>query len=564
MMNSVRWSLGACMVWCAVAVASESEDRLAAVFATAAVDAGDQSVVHEPTTRRARAIDTDLSLMDGAMERSIVRLNLFDDVDLRVEIDRLDERDLHRYTWTGRVLSEPGGTFVLVVEVDAIMGAVWLDDDRVFEVRSDATGQVWAVELDGAAFDPCATDHEHCIHSPREALDDELWQRGGTCADDGSIIDVMVVYTPAARSGAGGTNAIRALAESAVAVTNNAYANSQINARLRLVYLDEIEYTETGNLSTDLSRLRSSTDGHMDAIHAIRNSVRADMVALLTNTGSACGVAYLMTNLSTGFASSAFSVTRRSCAVGNLTFAHELGHNMGSAHDRDNAGSALFSYSYGSRWYSTNGTHNRSVMAYSPGTRRAHFSNPDVLFGGNPTGVPVGQPNPTDNARSINNAALTIANWRNGGTPPMMVLHPQGVEVQPGANILLVTAANGLGPIEYRWEHNGQPVVDDERISGATTPVLLIASATGGDAGVYRAIASNACGPTMSNAAVVTVLSEPCVVDLNGDGSLDFFDVNVFLGAFAEGDLSADFNGDGVLDFFDVSVFLAAFAAGCE
>lgn len=51
--------------------------------------------------------------------------------------------------------------------------------------------------------------------------------------------------------------------------------------------------------------------------------------------------------------------------------------------------------------------------------------------------------------------------------------------------------------------------------------------------------------------------------DLNGDGSLDFFDVSLFLKAFAQGDLIADLDHNGRIDFFDVSTLLAAFSRGC-
>jgi FG-GAP repeat len=54
-----------------------------------------------------------------------------------------------------------------------------------------------------------------------------------------------------------------------------------------------------------------------------------------------------------------------------------------------------------------------------------------------------------------------------------------------------------------------------------------------------------------------------CPADLNGDFSLDFFDISTFLFAFSAQDSVADFTGDGQFDFFDVSAFLAAFAAGC-
>jgi len=54
-----------------------------------------------------------------------------------------------------------------------------------------------------------------------------------------------------------------------------------------------------------------------------------------------------------------------------------------------------------------------------------------------------------------------------------------------------------------------------------------------------------------------------CCADFNHDGSLNFFDISAFLGAFSAGDLGADFNFDGTLNFLDISAFLAQFAAGC-
>jgi len=58
-------------------------------------------------------------------------------------------------------------------------------------------------------------------------------------------------------------------------------------------------------------------------------------------------------------------------------------------------------------------------------------------------------------------------------------------------------------------------------------------------------------------------LAPGCAADINGDGTLNFFDVSAYLSAFAAGDLIADFTGDGSLNFFDVSAFLVAFGDGC-
>ena len=92
---------------------------------------------------------------------------------------------------------------------------------------------------------------------------------------------------------------------------------------------------------------------------------------------------------------------------------------MGSAHaPEDGTGQgSLYPYSFG---YKQPANLFRTVMAYNctAGCPRVlHFSNPNVAYGGAPTGTAVQH----DNARSLNNAANTIANWRQavgGGTAP--------------------------------------------------------------------------------------------------------------------------------------------------
>jgi hypothetical protein len=70
--------------------------------------------------------------------------------------------------------------------------------------------------------------------------------------------------------------------------------------------------------------------------------------------------------------------------------------------------------------------------------------------------------------------------------------------------------------------------------------------------------------PTMNAQGSVTAMGpEACVVDFNGDGMLNFFDVSAFLVAYQDTDPIADLNADGFFDFFDVSAFLTAYQAGC-
>lgn len=80
-------------------------------------------------------------------------------------------------------------------------------------------------------------------------------------------------------------------------------------------------------------------------------------------------------------------------------------------------------------------------------------------------------------------------------------------------------------------------------------------------AGAHR---DDEAGNSHSGAAYLfTIPQTDCLVDLNADGVLNFFDISAFLQAFGENDPIADFTNDGLFNFFDISAFLQAFAAGC-
>lgn len=67
-----------------------------------------------------------------------------------------------------------------------------------------------------------------------------------------------------------------------------------------------------------------------------------------------------------------------------------------------------------------------------------------------------------------------------------------------------------------------------------------------------------------SGTAYTFTLSAPvCPADFNNDGSLDFFDISVFLKLFSAHDPIADITKDGHYNFFDISEYLQLFHFGC-
>ena len=235
--------------------------------------------------------------------------------------------------------------------------------------------------------------------------------------DDGTQIDVMVVYTAAARDAAGSTTAIESKIDLAVVETNQGYANSGVTQRIRLVHKEEINYSESSfDWSTALNRLQNTTDGYMDNVHALRDTYHADVVVLIVSANNYCGLGYLMQTVSPSFAAYAFCLVSQDCAIGYYSFAHEMGHNMGAHHDRANAsGPGVYPYSYG---YQAPDQAFRTVMAYNcPGgcQRINYWSNPEVNYNGQPTGTLYTDPNSADNRRTLNNTVFTVANFRAGG-----------------------------------------------------------------------------------------------------------------------------------------------------
>lgn len=341
--------------------------------------------------------------------KGVARLSLFDDATFDITISNVIKRSDSSYTMVGRLVSNRFADVILSVEDGVVVGDIKIPGRTTYELRYVGDGIHEARQVDESAQKPCGVSARNIdsLTPPKSAVG----RTPTTAADPATTIDVMVVYTTAARVAAGGTAGMLAQINTAIAGANLAYQNSLVTQRLSLVHTYETLYVESGSMNTDLVQLRESADGHMDEVHTLRDLYRADFVHLLTQdpSGAFCGLAYLLTSSAPDHA---FGVTWRSC-ISNETFTHELGHNMGCAHDRDNAGGpGRNTYSYGYRWTSTDTFQYRSVMAYAPGSRVKHFSNPDVNYIGAATGLAIGNPLEAHNAQTLNNSANDGANYR--------------------------------------------------------------------------------------------------------------------------------------------------------
>lgn len=365
----------------------------------------------DPTIARARHVAVDYTEI---AEANPVALNLFPDVVLAAVPERV-ERRATGWTWFGHVGST-ANRVILTVESGNLAGNVSVNGAR-YHIRpvSDTVHAVYEVrtgaypECGGAVPIESSPGMERGGEGVEAGPDAGTWQ-----VDDGSVFDVLVVYTPAAASAAGNIDTVIQLA---IDETNDSYTNSDISTSVNLAHKESVMYTESGSFATDLSRLRATNDGYMDGVHDVRDEHCADQVTLLIDDNSSCGRAYIMDPVGAAFESWAFSVVHYSCATGYYSFGHEIGHNQSARHDRyvDNTDSP-FAYNHG--YVHTSATPSerwRTVMAYNDEcsdlgyncVRVQYWSNPDVDHLGDPTGTAA-----DDNARCLDSTAYTVANFR--------------------------------------------------------------------------------------------------------------------------------------------------------
>ncbi|MGN6312912.1 MAG: reprolysin-like metallopeptidase [Rhodanobacteraceae bacterium] len=333
-------------------------------------------------------------------------------------------------------------------------------------------------------------------------------------------IDVMVAYTSGFASAQGGTSTALTRINYLVDVTNQAYTDSGVSQRIRLVHTMQVNYTDTNDNTTALDDITgndgsgSSTSSvpiptSLQGVASARAQYGADLVVLLRQFNNAsnngCGVGWLIGGGEQQIIPSednafGYSVVQDGkdglyyCL--DTTFAHELGHNMGSAHDRahaekDSSGNptpGAYSYSYG---YLGNGTNGFStIMAYGSDTQTplALFSNPNISKCQNsPCGVADTASNSADNVHSLNNTASLIAQFE-----PTKVVHSN----------------------EGQWK-----IVGEGDVNGDGKADMIVYNTTSGNLGWWimngTSVASyhQQTGPAGFRVATIG--------DFNGDGKID-------------------------------------------
>ncbi|MFE5791512.1 reprolysin-like metallopeptidase [Streptomyces sp. NPDC056503] len=341
-----------------------------------------------------------------------------------------------------------------------------------------------------------------------------------------ALIDVLVGYTPGARTEAGGDAQGKALAAQGIALGNDAFSASGTKVRLRLVGTTPVSVPASldGVTNNLLSAVALPTDGVADTLAAQRDQYAADLVSVLAAGRAAGGLGYTPPDPGPATAPWGYSVVGRA-AVTNYSMGHEIGHNMSADHDRvtqpvqpDNGATGYFPAK--GDW--------STVMAYESSCRKAtkgvctrinRFANPRQTYRGERLGVPIGSADSADTADVLSTTGRAVAAYRAAKTSDALCavttsVTPQGAgtvsAAQPGpypqGTQSTYTATAAKGYVFSGWKLDGKaatggasgfrvPAGDHAVVAvfeKGTTPTSTVTTKTSGQGTVAKAPAKRA------------------------------------------------------------------------
>ena len=382
-----------------------------------------------------------------------------------------------------------------------------------------------------------------------------------------TTVDLALGYTAAFASDNGGTSGAVTHLNYLVDVTNVAYVNSQIDAKVRLVATVLVNYPDDTSNDTTLADLtgydstsntQTTPNAAFNGLRAAREQYGADLVSMVRSfretSNGGCGVGWLIGGGQSGITTSdeyfGYSVVSDGTSVGadgktyyclDETLAHELGHNMGAAHDVATAKGSngildaneygAYPYSFG---YKSTAGNFYTVMAYGDTGQQIDriFSDPRSTFCG---GAPCGITDQADNARTLAQTIPIVATFRatvvvTPTTAPRLVLKDLDTDGNGTSDLLLRTHSGARFVIWY--------MVGSTRVAytGITLANAYYLAATGDFNGDHRTdlvwtsaahdiVISMSTGSGYSNVLTPYTYDAATQVigaaDINGDGKAD-------------------------------------------
>jgi hypothetical protein len=349
-----------------------------------------------------------------------------------------------RWTVIGKVATRVGlQSMVLTFHGRDVFGVLPLPDGRQLAVTT--TRGVVAVAVSGGMLPPGAMGVGNpdfaVLPASRKAAAaapaGNAWPAATTATQEVQV-DLLGLYSDELVVFRGSVDAAETEVISQVAIANQVHVDSGTRVRFALADLAEVT-VPAGSYNTPLlSAITNNTLEGTD-VRALRDAATADLVFLLrpyAEGDSTCGVGWLGSGelgRANATPDAGFSVSNVGTECGSYVVPHELGHNLGSMHDRETATDVggvhygAYPYSFGYRQAGPPGF--ATVMAYevSGSPWVGYFSSPALTACGAQCGVA----DEADNVRSLDQVAPAVAAFR-GPAGQIAPVDIEAVEPQSG------------------------------------------------------------------------------------------------------------------------------------
>lgn len=377
---------------------------------------------------------------------------------IRLRYERHEENADGNWSWIGRVIGgDATQEAIITFGQDAVFGSIpqavgpalrlTTENGIAYLMKADASKLKRAYRAGADAM--TRTNSVADESSADNALVAAAMAKAGTLANtdvagkaftSANIIDLAVGYSDGFVSARGSVAAAGTRITNLVSVANQALINSNINARVRLVNAVRVSYADNTDNGLALEQLTGNNGTNpvtipaaLAPLRAARDQYGADLVTLIRDfqpQNNGCGIAWLLGAdqapiTVAGDAAFAYSVVSdgdynqggNTYYCDDITLVHEMAHNLGSAHDIDNAGGVTgrYPYSYGYKTTAALGNF-YTVMAYGDNNQQLYrlFSTPLLTTCG---GRACGVANQADNARSLRQTIPIVTSFRNTVVP---------------------------------------------------------------------------------------------------------------------------------------------------
>lgn len=391
---------------------------------------------------RARAVGLDmgyLGRMGGDMRAEstgrpvTLGLNLFDDVTVTAQLRdawgvagpgvvRAMSAGGGARTLIGTLAEDEAGIVALTVSGADVMGSVWTRG-RYYSITPGQGGAHVIEEVDPQRL----PEHPDCVPpgAPRRAA------QAMAPRAVGEPVDLLLLFTRAAdqsyRQGKDPSATPEKLAQTWIAFTNQVFKTSAISSdgtpAFRLVGVEVVDYTEKNEAQAMLADMGNPNHPVFGRIHALRDSLGADLVAMIvsepTDGKQVCGMASGIPGQRESTPNDFHSLVAWQCAVANLSLPHEMAHTMGARHDVGVDSTPGTNHGYvdlGRKWRTVMGYNTVCTQQGTSCTRQPVFSNPAEAYQNWRAGT-----NDTDNAARLRDNIPVIAAYRgrkDGGNQP--------------------------------------------------------------------------------------------------------------------------------------------------